>query len=399
MGFGWLTMTRLASLLLLLAPAARGGVHYSGDQFRPLPARWNGFLPDLRQLRTPAGPLHARYLADLARLRAVAAPSADQLADLGALHLRLDRPADALAVLRPAARRFPDHFRVAAHLGTAWNRLGDLPRAAEALDDAVRLATPEHQPLEELHRTLVRLRLTERTTDAPDKLFADPPPAAAVARVQELLLSLPADGRLLWLLAELAVAAGDVRPAAAMLDGCVTEFGMGSAKLRDRRQAVRQLADAAERQGHATVSRIPFRSPRAFARLIDPALLPAVTTGVNPLSWAVLGETEIDGRGRPTFLAHLEKLDGRRVEVAGHATPVGTGEATVGAFLLTEAAVGCWFCEVPGPTQVVRVELPDGVSVAAPRGAVRVTGVLRLNRTDPEGLPVRVEEARVRAAD
>ena len=393
-------MGRPLTLLLLLCvpPAVQAGVHFSGDQFRPLPARWNGFLPDLRALRTPAGPLHARYLADLAKLQAVADPTADQLADLGALHLRLNQPTPALAVLRPAARRFPDHFRVAANLGTAWHLAGDLPLAAEALDDAVRLAPAALRLGEELHRALVRKRLGPQA-DAPDALFPDPPPADAVARVQGLLLSLPGDGRLLWLLAELAASVGDVRAAAAMLDGCVTEFGMSSPAVRSRRQAVRQLADAAEKTGHAPPSRIPFKSPRAFARLIDPAALPAVTDGLNPLPWAVLGETEIDGRGKPTFLDHLSKLDGRRVELPGFMTPLGTAEAEVGAFLLTEAAVGCWFCEVPGPTQVVRVELPDGATTPVLRGAVRVTGVLRLNRTDPEGLPVRIEGAAVRPAD
>ena len=215
-----------------------------------------------------------------------------------------------------------------------------------------------------------------------------------------MLLSLPADGRLLWLLAELAAAAGDVRAAAGMLDGCVTEFAMQSPVVRARRQAVRALADAAEKQGHAPPSRVAFKSPRAFARLIDPTGLSAVRRdAVNPLPWAVLGETEIDARGRPTFLPYLETLDGLRVELPGHMTPVGTAEAEVGAFLLTEAMVGCWFCEVPGPTQAVRVELPDGASVPVARGAVRVTGVLKLNRADPEGLPVTVVAASVRPAD
>jgi hypothetical protein len=394
----WLPAVLAAATTAL--PAA-GGVHYSGDQFRPLPARWNGFLPDLRHLRSPAGPLHDRYAAAARELERVPAPTADQLADLGALHLRLNRPADALAVLRPAARRFPDHFRLAANLGTAWQRVGDLPRAAEALDDAVRLAPPELRATEELHRSLVRLRLAERgrVPATPDALFPSPPPADAVGRVQGLLLSLPDDGRLLWLLGELAAEAGEVRTAAAILDGCVAEFGLGWPAVRARRQALQRQAADAEAAGHAPPSRLAFRSPRAFVRLVDPARLPPPTAGLNPLPWAVLGETEIDSRGRPTFLPYLDRLDGRRVELTGFVTPIGTAEPTAGVFLLTEAAVGCWFCEVPGPTQAVRVELPDGVAVAAPRGAVRVTGTLRLARGDPEGLPVMVVGAAVRPAD
>lgn len=394
-------MSRICLLLLLLfTPLARAGVHYSGDRFRPLPARWAGFLPDLRQLRSPSGPLHDRYAAALADLEKVPGPTADQLADHGALLLRLNQPTQALAVLRPAGRRFPDHFRIAANLGTAWHLLGDLPRAAESLDDAVRLAPPDQRAGEELHRTLVKQRLTNRTTDAPDRLFPEPPPTDALARVQGLMLSLPGDGRLLWLLAELALSAGDVRAAAGMLDGCVTEFAMQSPAVRARRQEVRALADLAEKQGHARPSTITFKSPRAFVRLIDPGRLPTVRSdAVNPLPWAVLGETEIDDRGRPTVLPYLEKINGLRVELSGHMTPIAPTADGVGEFLLTEAAVGCWFCEVPGPTQAVRVELPEGKTATVARTAVRVIGVLRLNLTDPEGLPVVVIGASVRAVD
>ena len=50
----------------------------------------------------------------------------------------------------------------------------------------------------------------------------------AAAVVQQLALWLPADGRLLWQLGEIANATGDVRTAANILDGCVTEFAMKS---------------------------------------------------------------------------------------------------------------------------------------------------------------------------
>jgi hypothetical protein len=80
-------------------------------------------------------------------------------------------------------------------------------------------------------------------------------------------------------------------------------------------------------------------------------------------------------------------------------TVASTGEPDLSSFLLTEFAVGCWFCEVPGPTQLVAVELADGVTARSVRTAVRVTGVLRLNRTDPERLPVSLDGATVGPAD
>ena len=56
-------------------------------------------------------------------------------------------------------------------------------------------------------------------------------PANAVAVVQQLALWLPADGRLLWQLGELANVHGDVRTAAAILEGCVTELALGAVEL------------------------------------------------------------------------------------------------------------------------------------------------------------------------
>src|SRR5262245_59451543 len=129
-------MTRTLLVLLLLAGPVRAGVHYSGETPNPLPARWRGFLLDHRTLRLLAVPtadvprgltlVHGTYADALLRLDGMTSLTADQLADLGALHLRLGRPAKAVEVLRPAARRHPTHFRLAANLGTAWQMFGDL---------------------------------------------------------------------------------------------------------------------------------------------------------------------------------------------------------------------------------------------------------------------------------
>lgn len=400
------TLSLLA--LLLSALPASAGLHFSGESFRELPARWTGYLPDHRALRnaaTPRAPSPVRDLyADAAlRLQTLVKQrslTADEAADLGAALVRLGQPSQALDILRPAARQHPDHFRLAANLGTAWQQAGDLEQAALALEDAARLAPQQWRRLEALHLKLVRLRRAEGKApkDAPDAIFDKPPPDA-LALAQHLALWLPADGRLLWQLAELAHAAGDVRTAANLLDGCVTEFNMASPTLRTRRQQVRAEADAAERAGHARPA-TGFKSARALARGIDPSRLPAVRPdGLNPLPWAVLAETEIGPRGKVAFLKYLEQLDGKRVTLTGFMTTPGAGEPETGGFLLTEFPVGCWFCEVPGPTQLVSVELADGTTARPVRTAVRVTGVLRLNRTDPERLPVAIDGATVGPAD
>lgn len=428
-------MTRfaiLAVLLLLLPAAARAGLHYSGERFAELPSRWSGFLVDHRALRAAGierpkdaapSPLRGTYLAAAAKLEAVAKTrqlSADELADLGALYVRLGKPEKAVEVLRPAARSHPEHFRTAANLGTAWQLAGDLEQAAAALEEAVRLAPAKLKPFEEYHLKLVRLQLKEGRAakpDAVDDLFGvryvgesgkpEPGkiaaaqfkklPANAVAAVQYLALSLPADGRLLWQLGELANASGDVRTAAAILDGCVTEFGMGSPDLRARRQLYRTAADElAKKPGHEQHrGTLVAKSPRPLVRRFDVSELPPVKADApNPLPWGLLAETTIDAQAKPTFPEHLQQLDGKTVVLTGFIQPVGDAQEFNG-FLLLEYPVGCWFCETPEPTGLVSVELEAGKRTAAKRGLVKVTGVLHLNRDNPEDFLFLVKDARL----
>src|SRR4051812_32884909 len=91
--------------ILLLPAVARAGLHYSGETPAELPAQWRGFLLDHRAVRLAAAsaaagaPLHllreqyedaAAKLEEAAKKRAL---SADEAADLGALDVRLGRPA------------------------------------------------------------------------------------------------------------------------------------------------------------------------------------------------------------------------------------------------------------------------------------------------------------------
>lgn len=428
-------------LLLIAVPASPAGLYYSGESFAELPSQWRGFLLDQRMLRTlavkPTGgsptPLaRAQYEADAARLTKLAATRpliADEAADLGALHVRLGDVANALEVLRPAQRAHPEHFRLAANLGTAWQLHGDLGQAAAALQQAVRLAPGKLQKAEELHLKLVRLR-SRQPADAqdlddlfgmryvgpsgkyePGRLAAEQRkklPLEATALVQQLALALPADARLLWQLAELAAMHGDVATAAAVMDGCVTEFGLRHADLRDHRQANRAAADERQRDGagptktlheDAHAGGLKTRSARPLPRKQDAGALAAVDPkGVNALAWSVLSDTLIDRDYRPTFAKYLQELDGKQVELAGYMQPLGD-ELDVGAFLLIEYPVGCWYCEMPGLAGIILVEQPTGKSRHITRGLVRVTGQLRLNATDPENFLYAIREAKVVEAD
>src|SRR6516225_524872 len=119
------------------------GLYYSGETFAELPSQWRGFLLDQRTLRNialEAGPkreasrARIRYEEEAARLEMKSKKdgklTGDELADLGALYIRLGKSAAAVPLLRDAQRRHPNHFRILANLGTACQLQGDLSQAA-----------------------------------------------------------------------------------------------------------------------------------------------------------------------------------------------------------------------------------------------------------------------------
>jgi len=436
---------RVAVLLAVLGlnSAGHAGLYYSGEQLAELPSQWRGFLIDQRALRnvaakpsmaTPPSPLRIRYEEALRNLEKASRErklSADELADVGALYVRLGEPAKAIELLQTAQREHQSHFRIVANLGTAWQLQGDLQQAAAYLQQAVRLAPGKLQKAEEYQLKLVRLRQREpRSAQDLDDLFSvrfvgeagkfEPGklaaaerkklPSTAAALAQQLALWLPADGRLLWQLAELANAHGDIRTAAAIMDGCVTEFGLHSPELRRRRQLLRDAGDElakntqvdgasanAAHAGHAGVFRP--RSKRPLLSMLDAIKLPPVSfTGVNPLPWAVLAETTVDRQFKPTFPKYLHELDGKQIFLTGFMQPLGE-ELELGSFMLIEYPVGCWYCEMPEITGIALVELPSGKTTTFTRGQVKITGKLSLNANDPENFLYTIRDARVSGTD
>ena len=425
--------------LLALCASSYAGLYYSGEQYAELPSQWRGFLLDQRTLRTiavqpsggaAAGPIRKRYQAEVEKLTQLAQKrklTADEAADLGALHLRLGDIARAIEILRIAQKENPHHFHLAANLGTAWQMQGDLAQAATCLEQAVRLAPAQLRKAEQLHLRLVRLRARQpRDAVELDDLFgieyAGPGgkleadrraqrqrkrlPDDAVALVQQLALWLPADGRLLWQLGELAGANGDVATAAAILDGCVTEFGLRSDLLREHRRAYRaaaeQLAksgDGARTQHESHAGLFKPRSSRPLVHQLDPTPLPPIDPkGVNDLPWSVVTETTLDQQYRPKFPRYLKDLDGKQVTLHGYLQPLGD-DADLNAFLLVEYPIGCWYCEQPETTAIILIELPEGKTHPYVRSQVRVRGKLFLNASDPENFLYTIRDAEINPSE
>lgn len=427
----------LASLTFLVATAsAQAGLYYSGEQYASLPTQWRGFLLDHRLLRNIAvkakmeseeNPLRRRYRDEAEKLRAKKKLSADESADLGAIYVRLGEPARAVEVLRQAHEAHPGHFATLANLGTAWQLLGELRQAESALEQAVRLAPGKHLAFEEAHLKLVRLRSKPKAAEL-DDLFGvqflggkdayEPGkiaavqlkklPAKSVALVQQLALWLPADGALLWQLAELANAHGDIRNAAAMMEGCVTQFGMNNPTLRQHRQIVRDAVENLPKpkidakQEHVVESHpgsIAFRSRRPLiSKLIATPLGAIDPKGINPIPWELLGETVIEKPFEPRFAKYVQELQGKKITMTGFMYPLGA-EPEATEFLFIESPVGCWYCETPETTGIVFVAMPTGQAARVQRGPIRITGRLQLNSTDPEDFLFAVKDARVGGLD
>ncbi|HKI34746.1 MAG TPA: DUF3299 domain-containing protein [Gemmataceae bacterium] len=433
----------VAALLLglLVAPTARAGLYYSGETIADLPSQWRGFLLDQRLLRTiavkptdkvPAGPERLKYETALKKLEKAATErklSADELADQGALLVRLGEAGTAVDVLRTAQRAYPSHFKIVANLGTAYQLSGELDQAAAALREAVRLSPGKNQEAEKAHLRLVEQRRKQpKDSQDLDDLFGVryvgdgdkyqpgqlaaaerkklPEDAAAVA--QQLALWLPADGKLLWQLGELASAHGDVRTAAAIMDGCVTEFGLRSPDLRAHRRANREEADELAKKAGASATKTEHevhagglkpRSSRPLGGKLDEAALPPVSaTGLNALPWSVLGDTTVRRPFKVIFPKYLKELDGRQVTLTGFMQPLGEN-LDMTTFMLIQYPVGCWYCEMPEISGIVFIELPADKTFRLTRDQLKVEGKLTLNATDPENFLFTIGKAKVTKAE
>jgi Flp pilus assembly protein TadD len=245
---------------------------------KPLPARLFFIeLGTVLQRLLPDKPAAIEYQQRLERLQDQASLSVADRVNLGEALIRLGRPADAIGVLRPVAGA---DFRATANLATAYYQIGETAAAQEYVQDALRAWPAEAEGLtaaqlqwyrqaEELLGRLLALRGREgpmqprggfgRATPEVDTLwpvrFVGPSgdyeagrlaeaerarlPADALALVQQLVLWLPTDDRLYWLLAELYNAEGDLESAEKIFNDLKDARRFESRTLDAHRQAVR----------------------------------------------------------------------------------------------------------------------------------------------------------------
>jgi hypothetical protein len=279
---------------LLWTGAARAGLYNTAEPPLYPPLRYEDFKTLFDSLRSIAvevpgkrNPLREHYLSQAAALRARERSGGLTLEDrinLGAYEVRLLRFEDAARVLESALAQDPDNFMVLSNLATANYLAGRADRAVFYQQRALKVwpsvslfYTAEqlrwYRRFERYQLTLLELRQQEarvqsgRAPETPDDLFhvrfigpsgqyeagdiapdqRDRLPVEDVPIVTQLLLWMPFDNRLYWLLAELLNAQGDIVNAAAILDELVYARAFtGAPELRAHRQVLLKAKPAAK---------------------------------------------------------------------------------------------------------------------------------------------------------
>ncbi len=293
-------MNHIRIILAMLALCFLGGpvcagVYNLGDplpqHFPPLPYLHDQIQLVLGPLRKAALPplegqpgpyevqaakLEAKEPADLTTIDRV---------NLGACYLRLNRPNDALRVLRAAD---PNHFLVKANLAATYQALGELGQAVAYEGQAI-ASWPSIQPgwntvelgwyrrAEGYYLKLLQFRLAERDAnerefnqpnrpwdkmdllfdkprsgggeyeaqELPWRLWGDLPPDAYTI-VSQLLVWFPNDDRLYWQLGEILNSAGLVPEAVKVFDDLSNKNLNGVREFKEHRRVLKEGVDVAD---------------------------------------------------------------------------------------------------------------------------------------------------------
>lgn len=129
-----------------------------------------------------------------------------------------------------------------------------------------------------------------------------------------------------------------------------------------------------------------------------PSELPIDGAGRVQLSWDTLAATTVSKRGRPTFSPPLSAAQGKIATLVGYMYPLDE-IGDVHQFILLEAPVGCYFCQTPPPTGVVRVMLEGNRRLPIRYEPVKVTGRLAVQTDNPEDFFYSLDDATIASAD
>jgi tetratricopeptide (TPR) repeat protein len=289
--------------------------------------KFHGTLKILQTIGAPKveveRPLRKRYIlqADLFnKLRDPSTLTPEETLNISAVLIRRQRATDAIQLLLPATRRYRDVFLLSSNLATALQLIGEKSKARDTMQDCLdswpkdwNALTEEqrafllgigwnegpyafHREVETYYLKLLRLRSREPKSadssfDTVDAIFDvkfvgdsgqfEPGkiskaekaklPRNTVEIVEQLLVWLPNDARLYWLLGEVLNAEGDVKGAAKIFDELVSQQNIRAAAVMERRQALNSIPDT------------PTASPGGFEP--DNSTPPATGPAPAPFDW------------------------------------------------------------------------------------------------------------------
>jgi hypothetical protein len=95
---------------------------------------------------------------------------------------------------------------------------------------------------------------------------------------------------------------------------------------------------------------------------------------------------------RPLFTRDIRNLEGKSVTLPGYVVPFESGLKSKRFMLSSLPLNACFFCGVGGPETVIEVFTVDDVTYTDK--PIQITGVLRLNDSDPDKMIYRLEQAR-----
>jgi len=236
--------------------------------------------------------LRKQYLGKRDELKSLRRPGFEELVRLGGYYYRLGDLENAFATWHKASQIRPPNYLAFSNLSLVLMMRGELLEARRFQADAPAMdlkslpgITPElvkwFARVEVVMRNLLRMRNHELREKIPlmalplDDLFGvqfvgdsgryepgqisaaqrEKLPEDAITIVQQLLLWMPSDARLYWLLAELYNAAGEMQFAVAIMDECVnTRFQ--TELLREHQQLIGERLAAIREEAEKNEARI-----------------------------------------------------------------------------------------------------------------------------------------------
>lgn len=94
---------------------------------------------------------------------------------------------------------------------------------------------------------------------------------------------------------------------------------------------------------------------------------------------------------KPVFPSEVRELEGKVVTLPGYLVPFDGGLKAKQFMLSSLPLNACFFCGVGGPETVIEVKSKQDVSYTAK--PVEISGVLRLNDSNPDGMVYTLEQA------